>query len=456
MGLLDTLFGARQPAGLLGQPMAINQYGGAQQQPTGGLLGGFGGFLRNNPNMLIQLGSAIGGNAGFSNALKAIGETVPQARTLDQQMAEKRAALAEQASRRQAITKFLKARQGGAGQALDPDTMALMEAYPDLAEQYVGDIIAPKPAGYDFFTSEGRAFVGDKGTGDVRTAFEPPAEPPKPTSDIQNYEYYVQQERAAGREPLGPLEFEQAVRQSGATRIENNVGPTGVDYGDPGPGLAWRRNPDNTVMTDEQGLPIAGAFQGGKVAQEAAAAEAKAVIGAGQKERTANIVVDEVDRALARIESNPSGTTGWGGLFMQWAPESDAQFVKERMTTIKANVGFDKLQLMRESSPTGGAVGQVSNFENVLLQATFGSLEQSQRPEDLSYNLRRIGSIYSIVIGEPGMEQQTQALAQIGQAVDRGEMSQEEAMQQVEGILSTVPDSGWTALPGGARMREIK
>lgn len=48
--------------------------------------------------------------------------------------------------------------------------------------------------------------------------------PQKPTGGMQEYEAYAADERAAGRQPLGRLEYEQALRSSGATRINNNIG----------------------------------------------------------------------------------------------------------------------------------------------------------------------------------------------------------------------------------------
>ena len=45
---------------------------------------------------------------------------------------------------------------------------------------------------------------------------------------------------------------------------------------------------------------------------------------------------------------------------------------------------------MREASPTGGALGQVSEREIAFLQALLGDLEQSRNPEILMYNLERL------------------------------------------------------------------
>ena len=57
---------------------------------------------------------------------------------------------------------------------------------------------------------------------------------------------------------------------------------------------------------------------------------------------------------------------------------------------------------MREMSPTGGALGQVSNFENQLLQATKGALEigvdrETMRRNLLNYRDAQMAMIHGIV-----------------------------------------------------------
>ena len=53
---------------------------------------------------------------------------------------------------------------------------------------------------------------------------------------------------------------------------------------------------------------------------------------------------------------------------------------------------------MREASPTGGALGQVSNQELSSLQAVFGNLDQSQSEEDLKYNLKMLQHVYNNIV----------------------------------------------------------
>ena len=82
--------------------------------------------------------------------------------------------------------------------------------------------------------------------------------------------------------------------------------------------------------------------------------------------------------------------------------DTDAKSLSNKLRTIQANISFDKLQAMREASPTGGALGQVSTFELQNLMAVFGSLEQSQTTEELEYNLLRLQQVYNDIIHGPG------------------------------------------------------
>jgi hypothetical protein len=56
---------------------------------------------------------------------------------------------------------------------------------------------------------------------------------------------------------------------------------------------------------------------------------------------------------------------------------------------IMAKGAFSELQNMRSASPTGGALGNVSNFEVQQLRAAFAALNRSQRPEDFKAALDR-------------------------------------------------------------------
>lgn len=113
------------------------------------------------------------------------------------------------------------------------------------------------------------------------------------------------------------------------------------------------------------------------------------------------IVEDNIFRALDIIKKSPKTTTGMGS-YLSNIPGTDAKSLKERLGSIKANIGFDYLQAMREASPTGGALGNVSDKELQGLQSVFGSLEQSLDAEELTYNLNLLNYTYNNVIHGEG------------------------------------------------------
>jgi hypothetical protein len=80
-------------------------------------------------------------------------------------------------------------------------------------------------------------------------------------------------------------------------------------------------------------------------------------------------------------------TTGYGAI-LSAIPGSPAYDVKTRLEQIKAATGFDELSKMRQNSPTGGALGQVSEQENRLLQSVRGSVDQAQSDPQLRQTLR--------------------------------------------------------------------
>lgn len=60
------------------------------------------------------------------------------------------------------------------------------------------------------------------------------------------------------------------------------------------------------------------------------------------------------------------------------------------LDNLKNKVGLNALQQMREMSKTGGALGQVSNYENKILQNSIASVELSQSDEQFVENLDKL------------------------------------------------------------------
>lgn len=110
-----------------------------------------------------------------------------------------------------------------------------------------------------------------------------------------------------------------------------------------------------------------------------------------QQARTTDVVLRNLDQALGSKDGKAPGminsqTAGMGALGAG-IPGLKSHDLKAVLDTIRANVGFDQLNDMRKNSPTGGALGSVSEQENLLLQSVLGSLDQGQSPEQLRAKL---------------------------------------------------------------------
>lgn len=125
-------------------------------------------------------------------------------------------------------------------------------------------------------------------------------------------------------------------------------------------------------------------------AKEAAAAEA----GLGTKAAAGSTVLGDITEMKRRVEESPTLTTGLIGGILKNYGGTGALDVDELGKTIRANIGFDRLQRMREESPTGGALGQVAVQELEALQASLGSLNTSQGAPQLIRNLERLEAQY--------------------------------------------------------------
>lgn len=126
----------------------------------------------------------------------------------------------------------------------------------------------------------------------------------------------------------------------------------------------------------------------GRIEGEAQAKWPKAQMAFSAFEIKSNNLEATIDRALGNVNV---WTTGPGGLLAN-VPGTAAKALKGDLDTIRANVGFEELQTMRESSPTGGALGSVSERENTLLQSVKASIDQLQDGRDVTRNLNVIKS----------------------------------------------------------------
>ena len=122
--------------------------------------------------------------------------------------------------------------------------------------------------------------------------------------------------------------------------------------------------------------------------------------------RESGVLTQEIDRAIANMQPDKGlgglvPDVGFGSGLASRFSGTDARKVQGNLETIQAQIGFQKLQTMREASPTGGALGQVSEREISFLQAIMGDIKQSQDRETLEFNLNRLwNATQDIVHGE--------------------------------------------------------
>jgi hypothetical protein len=100
--------------------------------------------------------------------------------------------------------------------------------------------------------------------------------------------------------------------------------------------------------------------------------------------------VESVEKEISDALSLSGGwTTGFFGKMGSFVPGTQSYDLGQKLLTIRANIGFDKLQNMRDMSPTGGALGQVAIQELDALQASITSLEQAQSQKQFEDALRK-------------------------------------------------------------------
>ncbi|MEO1945007.1 MAG: hypothetical protein ABGY11_11965, partial [Candidatus Thioglobus sp.] len=170
---------------------------------------------------------------------------------------------------------------------------------------------------------------------------------------------------------------------------------------------------DYILKQNEKGDAYLEVIPGSKTALELKRkdeARQSSVLGKIDKVEMMNTNIDEAINML-KTEEWATGIKGafvrdYGGFLGAGSPAIN---LDATITSIKANIGFDKLQKMREESPTGGALGQVAVMELIALQATLGSLDLRQSPELVIATLENVRDSYNknmaIVLEQYGAEE---------------------------------------------------
>ena len=310
----------------------------------------------------------------------------------------------------------------------DPEMVAALSGMsPQQQESVLGQLISGKIG-----SESGLADYEAKKRIDQQYA-APPA-PPEPTNDAANFQF-LQQLRARGAseediqafqqsagmvgnpsavdryveepESRGAIDDYNASRRSAGTTVNVGGGP---NLPKPPSGFSYMYNPDNTPILDESGVPKLAPITGGPEdpAVKAKADEKYDKVARQNANRTRKAmmsqlgVIDELLEKEGKGVLSVSPTTsvsGASGALYSKIPGTPAYDFASSLDTIKANIGFDRLQRMREASKTGAAVGQLSNRELGLLTETLAPTRQGMSPGRLREALAVIKKIY----GDPSV-----------------------------------------------------
>lgn len=106
-------------------------------------------------------------------------------------------------------------------------------------------------------------------------------------------------------------------------------------------------------------------------------------------------VIEQIDYLYADSSDNGGwGETGWLGSKLRDVGGTAAYDLGQQTQNVEANAAFDALQAMRNSSPTGGALGQVTERELDLLKSSVANVNPNQSQEEFIRSLGQAKGIY--------------------------------------------------------------
>jgi hypothetical protein len=151
--------------------------------------------------------------------------------------------------------------------------------------------------------------------------------------------------------------------------------------------------PPDYRMTYEGNKPVAmEVIPGSKTDRELQAAAGKKESAAESTLTTSGIVTQDIARLTNAIKKQKivDPVTGVTGEVASGVAGSARKSAEGLVRTIQANIGFDRLNQMRAESPTGGALGNITEQELRFLQSVLGSIDLNQKDADIIRNLERL------------------------------------------------------------------
>jgi len=175
---------------------------------------------------------------------------------------------------------------------------------------------------------------------------------------------------------------------------ETNVDAKGTKFPALDTGYDYARDEKGFVkLTD--GVPTVAVTPGTKAQQAEIDAQQKKV----EARMQASSALSSVTNAIAQTEKAHDeailpGSVGLGSKIYNMTVGqlggTAGNIIRDNIDTIKANATFDKLAAIRAASPTGGALGSISDFENRLLAASTATLSPNLTMGQLRENMYRV------------------------------------------------------------------
>lgn len=181
-------------------------------------------------------------------------------------------------------------------------------------------------------------------------------------------------------------------------------------------------------------------------AKELAEADAEDLQNAPKRLQSATATVNQInDNVLPVLDSAIKNSGAWTvGLLSRVQPAgSPAADLAANLKTIEADTAFNELQAMRDASPTGGALGAISEREIDLLASRRRSLLQSQSPEQFRQNATALRQQYARTAQVAAQAKQVDQLkAQLFQ-LERRQPPPTERIQSVRNRIAAIEDTWW-------------
>ena len=185
----------------------------------------------------------------------------------------------------------------------------------------------------------------------------------------------------------------------------------------------WARDVNGEIILEPSGVtnpetgeeymtPRAIPTAGGPAAVEKETREAAAQAQKKTRKTYSDFTIEDINTLVDIVETFP--VTGMFSL-VDFVPGSKAGDAKALVASIAGRIGIEALGNMRKESPTGGALGQVSEFENRFLQALLGNLDRRQSKKQFLSQVKRIKEHYlNIVLGDGKVKPDLERLSKRG------------------------------------------